>query len=65
MLQTTNNRHSFEKPTISSQNKRKRTDDNEESKDTRKAKTAVVRTEPEEQQQTRIWEMDTDPGEEF
>jgi hypothetical protein len=59
------NGDSLEKPIISSQNKRKRNDDDEESKDTKKGKTAAVRAELEEQQQKRIWEMDTDSEEDF
>jgi hypothetical protein len=55
----------LEKPTISSQNKRKRNNDDQESKDTKKAKTAAVRAEPEEQQEKWIWEIDTDSEEDF
>jgi hypothetical protein len=62
---TTENGDCLEKPTISSQNERKRNDDNEESKDTKKAKTVAIRAEPEEQQQKLIWEMDTDSEEDF
>jgi hypothetical protein len=62
---TAENGDSLEKPTISSQNKRKRNDDDEESKDMKKAKMAAVRAEPEEQQEKRIWEMDTDSEEDF
>jgi hypothetical protein len=47
----TENGESLEKYTISSQNKRKRNDDNKGSKDMRKAKTAAVQAESEEQQE--------------
>jgi hypothetical protein len=43
---TAENGDSLEKPTISSQNKRKRNDDYEGSKDTKKGKTAAVLAEP-------------------
>jgi hypothetical protein len=46
---TAKNGDSLEKPTISSQNERKRNDDDEESKDTKKANMVAVRAEPEEQ----------------
>jgi hypothetical protein len=65
MLKPPKNGDSLEKPTISSQNIKKRNDDDEESKDTKISKTAAVRAEPEEQQQKPIWEMDTDSEEDF
>jgi hypothetical protein len=65
MLKLPKNGDRLEKPTISSQNKRKSNNDDEESKKTKQVNTAAVRAEPEEQQQKRIWEMDTDSEEDF
>jgi hypothetical protein len=56
---------SLEKPTISSQNKRKINDDEEESKATKKIIMAAFRAVQDEQQQKWIWEMDTDSEDNF
>jgi hypothetical protein len=48
LLQTAENRDSLMKPTISEQNKRKRNDEDEESKDIKKDKTVGVRADLEE-----------------
>jgi hypothetical protein len=60
---------SLEKPTISSQRKRQRSDEEnkveKENTNTKKSKTAVARVEPEIAAERRIWEMDTDAEEDF
>jgi hypothetical protein len=62
---TAESSESLEKTTVSSQNKPKRNDKEEESIEQKKAKMVDTRVDPEENKERRIWDIDSDAEEDF
>jgi hypothetical protein len=56
---------SLERPTISTQNKRNRNNDDNRCKDMKKSKLGALQAEPEDQQEKLIWEIYTDSEEDW